>query len=115
MWISPAYAQAAAAPAGGAGLLLQMLPLVAIFVVFYFFLIRPQQKRVKEHRDMVSNLKRGDLVVTGGGLIGKVTKVDGDEAEVEVAPSVKVKVVKGTITELRSKSEPVVANDGDKK
>jgi preprotein translocase subunit YajC len=107
MLISPAYAQDAA---GGGGLLVQILPLILIFAIFYFLLIRPQQKKMKEHREMLSALKRGDRVVTGGGIVGTITRVrdDSDEMEVEVAPGVKVTVVRGTIASLL---KPTAAND----
>lgn len=88
---------------------MQLLPLIAIFVVFYFFLIRPQQKRMKQHREMVSNVKRGDTVVTSGGLIGKVTRVEDTEVQVEIANGVHVQVVKSTLADVRTKGEP--AND----
>jgi len=107
MLISPAFAQAAgdAAPAGG--MLVQLLPFVVLIGIFYFLLIRPQQKRAKEHREMVNNVRRGDVVVTAGGLIGKVTKVvDDSEAEVELAEGVRVRVVKATLADVRSKTEP---------
>lgn len=103
-------ATAAAAP-GGAGFLMQILPFVLIFVVFYFLLIRPQQKKMKEHQEMVSNVSRGDEVVTQGGLIGKVSKVSDDEAIVELADGVKVRVVKSTIADVRNRTEPKTAND----
>ncbi|MEJ2027401.1 MAG: preprotein translocase subunit YajC [Limibacillus sp.] len=106
MLISTAYAQSAA-PAGGGFDIISLLPLILIFVVFYFFLIRPQQKKMKEHRNMVEAVKRGDRVVTSGGIIGEVTKIIRDsEAEVEIAPSVKVKVLKHTISDVISKTEP---------
>jgi preprotein translocase subunit YajC len=106
MFISPAFAQDAGAASAPGGLL-QFLPFVAIIVVFYFFLIRPQQKRAKEHKEMVNNVRRGDVVVTAGGLIGKVTKVvDDGEAEVELADGVRVRVVKATLADVRSKTEP---------
>lgn len=108
MFISPAYAQAAGA-AGGANPFVQLLPLIAIFVIFYFFLIRPQQKRMKQHREMVNNVKRGDTVVTAGGIVGKVSRVDENEVQVEIANGVHVQVVKGTLADVRTKGEP--AND----
>ena len=104
MLISPAYAQIAGD--GGSGLI-SMLPLVLIFVVFYFLLIRLQQKKMKAHRSMVDALKRGDRVVTGGGLICTVTKSLGDnELQVEIAEGVRVKVMRNTIQEIVSRSEP---------
>jgi preprotein translocase subunit YajC len=103
----------AAAGGGGQAMVLQLLPLVLIFVVFYFLLIRPQQQRLKAHKDMVGNLRRGDVVVTGGGMIGKITRVADDEATVELAENVRVRVLKSTISEVRAKTEPAPANDAD--
>ncbi len=99
MFSTPAYAQAAgaAAPAGPEVIMMQLLPLVMILVVFYFLLIRP--------------IRRGDSVITSGGIIGKVTKVAEDELTVEIAPNVAVRVVKSTVSQVQGKSEPVVAND----
>lgn len=114
MFSSPAFAQAAAAPGAagsGAAAFIQFVPLVAIFVIFYFLMIRPQQKRMKAHRAMLDAVKRGDEVVTGGGLIGRVTKVADAELEVEVATGVKLRVVKGTLAEVRTKPLPAAAND----
>jgi preprotein translocase subunit YajC len=103
MFASPAYAQAsgAAGPDGGAGFLVSIFPLVLIFVIFYFLLIRPQQRRMKQHQSMVAAVKKNDIAVTGGGIIGKVTKVDENEVELELAPNVRVRVVKGTLSEVR--------------
>ncbi len=85
----------------------QFIPLILIFAIMWFLLIRPQQKKLKEHRAMVEALRRGDQVVTQGGLIGKVSKVkDDDEIEVEIATGVKVRVVRGTIAQVLSKTEP---------
>jgi preprotein translocase subunit YajC len=109
MFISPAYAQTATA-SGGEGFLFQLMPLVLIFVIFYFFLIRPQQKKAKEHRAMLDGLRRGDQVITQGGLHAKIIRVKEDgEIEAEIAPNVKVRVVKATIAAVVSRSEP--AND----
>jgi preprotein translocase subunit YajC len=105
MLISPAYAQAGGDPTGG---LMSLLPLVLIFVVFYFILIRPQQKKAKEHRAMLGDLKRSDRIVTGGGVIATVIRVTPDSEEViaEIAKDVRVKIVKGTIqTVLREPGE----------
>ena len=114
MLISPAYAQAAGG--GGGDLIGMLLPLVLIFVVFYFLLIRPQQQKIKAHKAMVEALRRGDRVVTAGGLIGKVTKVLSDgELQVELAENVRVKVVRGTISEVLSKSEPAESGGGKSK
>ncbi len=115
MWSSSAYAQAAGGTgAGGSAALLNMAPLLLLLVIFYFFLIRPQQKRAKEHRAMIDAVKRGDTVVTGGGLIGKVSRVEDAEIEIELAPNVKVKVVKGTLSDVRTKGG-APANDVEKK
>lgn len=105
MLISPAYAQTAGG--GGEAGLISLLPLVLIFVVFYFLLIRPQQRKMKVHRAMVDALRRGDRVVTGGGIIGTVSKVVSDtEVQVEVAEGVRLRVRKHTIQEVLSKTEP---------
>lgn len=109
MFVTPAYAQGAAAQPGG-DLLFSILPFVLIFVIMYFLIIRPQRQRAKEHQAMVSALRRGDTVVTGGGIIGKVSKViDEQEILLEVAEGVKIRMVRSVITEVRSKGEP--AND----
>ena len=78
-----------------------MFPLVLIFVIFYFLLIRPQQRRMKQHQEMIGAVKKNDTVVTGGGIVGKVTRVDETELEVEIASGVRIKVVKGTLSEVR--------------
>ncbi|MEQ1726043.1 MAG: preprotein translocase subunit YajC [Sphingopyxis sp.] len=94
------FAQAASASGGGAAIFMQMAPLLLIFVVFYFLLIRPQQQRVKAHQAKVAGAKRGDTVVTGGGIIGKVTKVDDAEVEVEIASGVKVRLMRATLADV---------------
>ena len=105
MFATPAFAQAAGSPGGSA--LVQIMPLILIFAIMYFLLIRPQQKKVKEHQAMVAALRRGDQVVTSGGLIGKVTKVKDDgEVEVEIADNVRVRVVKHTVSQVLNKTEP---------
>ena len=84
----------------------QFVPLILIFVIFYFLLIRPQQKRVAEHKSMISKLTRGDSVVTAGGIIGKISRViDEEKVELEVSDNVNVKVIKSTISQVISKSE----------
>jgi preprotein translocase subunit YajC len=108
MFVSPAYAQGAAAP-GGSDFLIQLIPLILIFVIFYFFLIRPQQQKAKQHRGMIEALRRGDQVVTQGGMHAKIVKVHDDSVEAEIAPQVKVRLVKSTIAAVVSKTEP--AND----
>jgi preprotein translocase subunit YajC len=112
MFISTAYAQTAGAGDGAAGFggMMQLLPIVAIFVVFYFLLIRPQQKKAKEHKALLSSVRRGDRVVTGGGIVGLVTKVvDEYHVQVEIAEGVKVKVVKSTIADIPSRTGPAPA------
>jgi preprotein translocase subunit YajC len=113
MFASPAYAQAAgaAAPDGGTAMLLQFAPLIFIFVIFYFLMIRPQQKKMKEHRQAIAAVQKNDQIVTAGGLIAKVTRVDEHEVEAEIAPNVKVKIVKGTIAEVRRAASGKPAND----
>jgi len=107
MLISPAYAQMP----GGSDFFVQLVPILLMFVIFYLLLLRPQQQRVKAHREMVANIRRGDTVVTAGGIVGKVTKVrDEIEIEVEIAENTRVRVVKGTVTEVRAKGEPVKEN-----
>jgi preprotein translocase subunit YajC len=111
MLISPAYAQAAQTSPNP---LMQFAPIVLIFVIFYFLLIRPQMTARKKHQEMVSNVRRGDVVVTAGGIVGKVTKVlEGDEIMVELADKVAVRVVKSTLSDVRTKPEPA-ANENKK-
>lgn len=109
MFISPAYAQTA--DGGTTAVIMQLLPLILIFAVFYFLLIRPQQKKMKEHRALLGQLKRNDKVITAGGIVGTIAKVrdDSDEIEVEIAPGVRVTVVRGTIASVVKPPEP--AND----
>ena len=107
MLISEAWAQAGGG-AGGGDFLVQLFPLILIFVVFYFLLIRPQQAKVKAQREMLSGVKRGDRVVTGGGIIGLVTKVIGDnELQIELAEGVRVRIIKQTITDIVARGESV--------
>lgn len=109
MFITPAFAQTAG-DAGTASMLSSLVPFVLIFAIMWFMLIRPQQKKMKEHRAMIESLRRGDQVVTAGGVIGKVVKVKEDgEVEVEIADGVKVRVVRSTITNVLSKTEPASA------
>ena len=107
MWASPAYAQAVGA--GGAGGILEMLlPFVLIFVIMYFLILRPQRQQVKRREEMLKAVRRGDTVVTNGGIIGKVSKVmDDTELELQIADGVKVRVVRSLIAEVRTKGEPV--------
>ncbi|NKB22180.1 MAG: preprotein translocase subunit YajC [Alphaproteobacteria bacterium] len=111
MFISPAYAQGAG---GGLGGMESLLPLVLIFVVFYFLLIRPQQKKQKQHREMLEALRRGDRVVTAGGIVGTITKASETELTVEISDDVKVKVMRGMISDVLAKTEARdAANDDD--
>ncbi len=104
MFATPAYAQAAG---GAPNAFAQFLPLILIFAIMYFLLIRPQQKKMKEHKAMVEALRRGDQIVTQGGVIGKVSKVKEDgEVEVEIADGVKIRVVQNTIAQVLNKTEP---------
>jgi preprotein translocase subunit YajC len=108
MLVSPAFAQAAAP--GGGMLNSMLIPMVLVFGIMYFFLIRPQQKKLKEDQKMREALRRGDQVVTQGGIIGKVSKVkEGDEVEVEIAEGVKVRVTKAAVLQVVSKTEPADA------
>ena len=107
MLITPAFAQGGML-GGGDNMLVSLLPFVLIFVIMYFLILRPQQKRVKQHQEMVKNVRRGDTVVTSGGLIGKVTKVvDDDQLEVEGADGVKIRQMRQMISDVRAKGEPV--------
>ena len=113
MWISTAYAQ-------GAGIfdqnaLVQFLPLILIFVVFYFLLIRPQQRKAKDQKAMLDALRRGDRVVTGGGIIGTVARVDNpEEVVVDIAENVRVRVLRSTITSVLAKPDPAAAREAAK-
>jgi preprotein translocase subunit YajC len=106
MFITEAFAQTGAA-SSSSSLILQFAPILLIFVIMYFLILRPNQQKAKVHREMVANLRRGDTVVTSGGLIGKVAKVDEGEIQVELAEGVRVRVVRGSISEVRAKGEPV--------
>lgn len=107
MLVTPAFAQATN-PFGGDSMLLQLLPFVLIFVIMYFLILRPQQRRAREHQDLIKNLRRGDTVITSGGLIGKVTKViDDEQVEVEISDGVRVRQVRSMVSGVRAKGEPV--------
>jgi preprotein translocase subunit YajC len=106
MLITPAYAQAAAGGDANS-MLMSLLPFALIFVIMYFLILRPQQKRVKSHQEMVKNIRRGDTVVTSGGMVGKVTKVvDNDVVEVEIADGVRIRQMRQMLTDVRAKGEP---------
>jgi preprotein translocase subunit YajC len=107
--ITPAFAQASgASPLASTDMLIQFAPFVIIFAIMYFLLLRPQQQRAKQQREMVHAARRGDVVVTSGGLIGKITKaVDDNEVELEIAPNVRVRLARSGIADVRAKGEPV--------
>lgn len=107
MFITPAFAQGS--PLGGdGGMLMSLLPFILIFVIMYFLILRPQQKRVKAHQEMVKNVRRGDTVVTNGGLVGKVTKViDDDQLEIEISDDVRIRQMRAMLADVRAKGEPV--------
>lgn len=109
MFITEAFAQTTApGGAGGADILMSILPFILIFVVMYFLIIRPQRTQMKRREELLKNIRRGDQVVTGGGIVGKVTKViDDAELEVEIAEGIKVRVVRNGISEVRVKGEPI--------
>jgi preprotein translocase subunit YajC len=109
MFTTPAYAQGFGLGGDGGQAIVQFLPIVLIFVVFYFLLIRPQQKKAKEHKTMLSALRRGDRVVTGGGIVGTVARVNANDEEiaVDIAENVRVKVLRSTITAVLARTEPV--------
>jgi preprotein translocase subunit YajC len=109
MLITPAFAQAG----GGGEQFGFFIPLLLMFAIMYFLIIRPQQKRVKEHKEMVANVRRGDNVVTGGGIMGKAVKVGEEDVEVEIAQGVRIKVVKSTLTDVQSKGQPAKAEKAD--
>jgi len=107
MFITPAFAQAAGAAGDTNSMLMSLLPFGMIFVIMYFLILRPQQRKAKEHANLVKNIRRGDTVVTNGGLVGKVTKVvDDEQIEMEVADGVRIRQMRQLIATVRSKSEP---------
>lgn len=113
MFITPAFAQttAAAGSGGSAAFMVQVLPLLLIFVVFYFLIIRPQNKRMKDHKTKIEAVMKGDQVITGGGLVGKVVKVDDLFVEIELGQGVKVRAVKSTLTDIIDPTTAKPAND----
>jgi preprotein translocase subunit YajC len=113
MFVTPAFAQATGAPAGGGAvdILTSLMPILLLVVIFWLLIFRPQQKRLKAQQAMLSAVRRDDTVVTTGGIVGKVTKaVDNEDLEVEIAPNVRVKLVRSMIADVRSKAEPVNDN-----
>ena len=109
MFVTPAYAQAAGGAAAGSAVA-QFIPLILIFAIMYFLMIRPQQKRARQHRDMVAALKKGDQIVTQGGILGRVVTVRDDEVEVEIAQGVRIRIVRSSVAQVLGKTEPVAAN-----
>jgi preprotein translocase subunit YajC len=111
MFVTPAFAQSAGEPLGATGMLIQFMPFILIFVIMYFLLIRPQQRRQAAHREMIKNLRRGDVVVMSGGLIGKIAKVvDDNELVLDVGEGgskTQVRVARSFVQDLRTKGEPV--------
>ena len=111
MFATPAYAQTMT---GGSDVLVSILPFILIFVVMYFLIIRPQRQQMKKRQAMLAAVRRGDTVITGGGLVGKVTKATDDELEIDLGSGLKVTALRGTIADVRVKGEPV-ANQNAKK
>jgi len=108
MWVTPAYAQGIG---GGNDLIVSLLPFLLIFVIMYFLIIRPQRQQMRQREEMLKAIRRGDTVVTGGGVIGKVTKVIDDyELEIQIAEGVKVRAQRNLVADVRSKAEPVSGN-----
>ena len=110
MFITPAFAQGSlfGGAGGELGMIGQLLPFILIFVIMYFLILRPQQKRAKAHQEMIKNIRRGDTVVTNGGLVGKVTKlVDDDQIEIEIANDVRIRQLRQMLADVRAKGEPV--------
>ena len=108
MFITPAFAQGTTSAFGDGSLITSLLPFVLIFVIMYFLILRPQQKRVKTHQEMVKNVRRGDTVITNGGLVGRVTKViDDTEIEIELSDEIRVRQMRSMIADVRAKGEPV--------
>jgi preprotein translocase subunit YajC len=108
MFVTEAFAQGSPLGFGGGDMWTSLLPFVLIFVIMYFLILRPQQKKAKEHQELVKNLRRGDTVITSGGLMGKVTKVvDDEQIEVEIADGVRVRQVRSMVSGVRAKGEPV--------
>jgi preprotein translocase subunit YajC len=110
MWVSPAFAQTGMG--GGAGIIEMLLPFVLIFIIMYFLILRPQRQQMKRREEMLKAVRRGDTVVTNGGIVGKVTKVvDDAEVELQIADGVKVRAVRSLIAEVRAKGEPVAGEN----
>ncbi|MBR0872604.1 preprotein translocase subunit YajC [Bradyrhizobium tropiciagri] len=114
MLITPAFAQAAGAGGDANSMLMSLLPFALIFVIMYFLILRPQQKKVRDHADLVKNIRRGDTIVTSGGLVGKVTKVvDDDQVEFEISDGIRVRQMRQMISGVRAKGEPAKGDAKD--
>ena len=114
MFITPAYAQGLNL-GGNSDMIMSLLPFAGIFVIMYFLILRPQQKRVKAHQELVKNVRRGDTVITSGGIVAKVTKViDDEQIEIELADGVRARQIRSMISEVRAKGEPVNDNTAAK-
>jgi preprotein translocase subunit YajC len=111
MFITEAFAQAAAGGAGGASMLGSFLPIIAIIPIFYFLLWRPQQKKMRDHKALIAAVKRGDRVVAAGGIIGTVNKVDENEVQLEVGEGVRMRVLRSSINDVLNRTEPAKAQD----
>ena len=111
MFVTEAFAQGATTAAGGSELLISILPFVAVFAIMYFLIIRPQRSQMKKREEMLKNIRRGDTVVTGGGIVGKVTKVlENGELEVQISEQTRVRLVQAMVSDVRVKGEPAAAN-----
>lgn len=114
MLITPAFAQAAGAAGDTNSMLMSLLPFALIFVIMYFLILKPQQKKLKDHAELVKNIRRGDTIVTNGGLVGKVTKVvDDDQVEMEISDGVKIRQMRQMISGVRTKGEPAKESSKD--
>lgn len=113
--ISSAYAMGQTGGAGGAGGIAGFLPIIILFAIFYFLLIRPQQKKAKEHREMIANLKKGTRIITSGGIYGTILSIDDTTIGLEIAEKVKIKISRGNVAAVISDSEPVQKEDKKKK
>jgi preprotein translocase subunit YajC len=113
MLVSPAFAQGIFGGGANSSAIIQFMPLILIIVIMYFLILRPQQRKVKQHQEMIKTLRRGDTVVTNGGLVAKVTKVvDDDVIEVEISDGVRVRQMRSMVTDVRAKGEPVKEESG---
>nr|WP_321457101.1 preprotein translocase subunit YajC [uncultured Cohaesibacter sp.] len=107
MFVTPAFAQSAGGAAAGPEFLISVLPFILIFVIMYFLIIRPQRQQMKKHAELISNVRRGDTIVSNGGIVGKVTNAtDENEVTVEISEGVKIKLMRKSIAEVRTKGEP---------